>query len=348
MSPSRRTPPNPGPSRRPKVAGLRKPAGSPSPTPRPSPEPVAPDSEVHEHPEPESVESPESVDSAESVESTAKPEPEHAESEHAGSEHTGSEHTEPEQVGEVHALTGEPDPAPRPKPSPRRKARDTGTAKPSSEDETEAAHSDTESDAEPPAAPPKVAARVGARSRKPLVAGLLVVAVLFAGLAVFFRVQGAEAASATNNTALIDVARTSQVKEQVSDAVERLFSYDYQNIEKTEKAAQELLVTDEVREKYEKQFAEVKRVAPEQKMVVTTKVTRSGVMMLDDNRARVLVFVDQTSTRTDQNQTSAGGSQLSVEAEFRDGSWKITDMNTYNDLPQPPPAEDSAEAPEGE
>ncbi len=252
------------------------------------------------------------------------------------------------------ALTGESDAArPRPKPSPRRKTRDAGVPKPSSETEVGAAQ------AEPaetePATTDDTDAEVGGAaratgsgaSRTPLVAGLLVVAVLFAALAVFFRIQGAEARSATSNTALVDVARTAQVKEETSAAVEQLFSYDYNDIEKTENAAKELLATDEVREQYERQFAEVKRVAPEQKMVVTTKVTRSGVMMLDNNRAKVLVFVDQTSTRTDQNQTSAGGSQLSVEAEFRDDSWKITGLNTYNDLPQPPPAEDSGKAPEG-
>ncbi|SFB30779.1 Mce-associated membrane protein [Amycolatopsis marina] len=264
------------------------------------------------------------------------------------------------EVGEVDALTGEPEvDQQQPKPSPRRKARDTGVPKPSSEteidtDQLEQADAEPakgrETDAEEGAAVGATAVTGGAgsrRSRTPLIVGLLVIAVLFAGLAVFFRIQGAEAQSATNNTALVDVARTAQVKQETGAAVERLFSYDYNDMEKTEKAADELLLTDEVREQYAQLLSEVKREAPKQKMVVTAKVTRSGVIMLDDNRAKVLLFIDQTSTRTDKNQTSAGGAQMSVDAEFRDGAWKITNLNAYNDLPQSAPAPEGEKAPEG-
>ena len=43
-----------------------------------------------------------------------------------------------------------------------------------------------------------------------------------------------------------------------------------------------------------------------------------------------MVFVDQTATRTDQNQTSSGSAQLWVQVQYVDGKWKITDLNTYN------------------
>jgi Mce-associated membrane protein len=291
----------PTPSRRPRVAGLRRPGSGPG------------EDDPHE----------------EQVEAVSPAGPE-------------------QDIGAAEST--EPTPSPSPRPSPRRKARDAGVAKPASEAEagSVAAEQTERGAAEPPTATDFAATAGSGRRRgspKALIAALLIVAVAFAGLAVFFRIEGNEATAATSNEALLDAAKTAQVKEEVSTAVERLFSYDFNNIAKTENAAKELLVTDEVRQQYEQQFAEVKRLAPEQKMVVTTTVTRSGVIMLDGNRAKVLLFADQTSTRTDQDQTSAGGAQLSVNAELRDGEWKITNIDTYNDVPQPPPAEQGQPAP---
>ncbi|WP_232376373.1 ICP22 family protein [Amycolatopsis aidingensis] len=315
------------------MAGLNKPGTGPSPRPRPRPaedEQEAPEQPPEEQP------------------STAEPEPEpQAEAE----PETGTEEAEVEQVD---ALTGEPEPArDRPRPSPRRKARDEGAPKPSSTEEAEqqaehaerteshqegsdgAAEADSTDGAEPAAKP-----RRSRRSLFRLAALLLVAALAFAALAVYFRMEGNQVSAATNNTALVDVARTAQVEQEVSAAVEKLFSYDFNDIAKTEQAAQELLVNDEVCGQYQRQFAEVKRLAPEQKMVVTTKVTRAAVIMLDGDRAKVLVFVDQTSTRTDQNKSSAGGSQLSVTTELRDGQWKITGLDTYTQEPEPDPNEE--------
>jgi Mce-associated membrane protein len=296
----------PTPSRRPRVAGLRRPGSGPG----------------EDDPREEQVE----------AVSPAGPEQDIG----------AAESTEP--------TTPSQSPSPSPRPSPRRKARDAGVAKPASEAEAgSVAAEQTEPEAvEPPTATDSAATAGSGRRRgspKALIAALLIVAVAFAGLAVFFRIEGNEATAATSNEALLDAAKTAQVKEEVSTAVERLFSYDFNDIAKTENAAKELLVTDEVRQQYEQQFAEVKRLAPEQKMVVTTTVTRSGVIMLDGDRAKVLLFADQTSTRTDQDQTSAGGAQLSVNAELRDGKWKITNIDTYNDVPQPPPAEQGQPAP---
>ncbi|OZM75268.1 hypothetical protein CFN78_01155 [Amycolatopsis antarctica] len=232
-----------------------------------------------------------------------------------------------------------------PRPSPRRKTRDHGAPRPESQE-------DTVSSAPEPGPGARASSRAAAprRSRTTLAAVLVVVALLFAGLAVFFKIMGDDEAAASNNTALIDVSRTSQVKGEVTAGVEALFSYDFNDIAKTEQASGDLLVNDEARNQYNSLFAEVKRLAPEQKMVVTFKVTRTAVVLLDDDRAKVLVFGDQTATRTDQNQTSAGGSQFSVDTELRDGKWKIAGLDFYSDGQQPegqPPAPLPGTPPEG-
>jgi Mce-associated membrane protein len=90
-----------------------------------------------------------------------------------------------------------------------------------------------------------------------------------------------------------------------------------------------------VRTKYDALMGEVKRLAPAQKMVVTCKVTRSGVIMLNGDLAKVMVFIDQTSTRADTQQTTAGSAQLHLNAQLQGDQWKITDMDTYI-APTPP------------
>ncbi|SEP42260.1 hypothetical protein [Amycolatopsis saalfeldensis] len=335
MPPSRRQPPRSStpPARRPKVAGLRKP-----PNADPAPEPVEPAPSVSpapSKPRPRPVPRPGPLTSsvpsaAETTQeirlpggiSRAKPV-------------TEAESVEAEAPAEVDALTGEEvkedssDAADADAPArPRRKRRDEGTSKPVDLDEAEAE------------APGYAYARVPAphpdrRIGQTLTIGLVIVGLVLAGLAVFFKLQYDTAEGATSNTALLDVAKTAQVKDQVSQATESLFSYDFNNIKKTEDAANNLLANNDVKAKYNSLMGEVKRLAPQQKMVVTCKVTRSAVIMLDGDRARVMVFVDQTSTRADTKQTTAGSAQLHVDAQLQGNTWKITDLDTYKAPPAP-------------
>ncbi|MFD2397405.1 hypothetical protein ACFSVJ_12390 [Prauserella oleivorans] len=98
-------------------------------------------------------------------------------------------------------------------------------------------------------------------------------------------------------------------------------------------------MNDEVKQKYDALMGEVKRLAPEQKIVVTVQATRSAVVTLDDDRAKVMVFIDQTATRASDNRSSAGGAALWFTTERRDGAWKVTDMDTYASAqPTPTPA----------
>ncbi|WP_318306536.1 hypothetical protein [Amycolatopsis solani] len=220
------------------------------------------------------------------------------------------------------AVDAQPEAAPE-KPAPRRKKRDSGIAKPTEESEVEVPEAASAASAADPAKP-KV-------PRPYVVAGALVlVALVLGGLAFWFKYEEVQVSSATSNTALLDVAKTAQVKDSVSKAAEALFSYDFNNIKKTEDAANDLLANDDVRAKYNSLMGEVKRLAPAQKMIVTCKVTRSAVIMLNGDLAKVMVFVDQTSTRTDTKKTTAGTAQLHLNAQLQGDKWKITDMDTYN------------------
>ncbi|WP_245633716.1 hypothetical protein [Amycolatopsis jejuensis] len=346
MPPSRRQPPRSTtpPARRPKVAGLRKPsdAAPASPKPRPRPLPDADPVEVTQElriprgglVRPAAEEAPaSSSDSASdaAVDSAAvSAEDSEAASETASAEVVAGVTTEPVDAPEPAEVPDPVEASPVPsRPSPRRKQRDTGAAKPV--DVTEA-ESRTRSAAGFPAVP----AQRSAESRTVVfTAVLLVVGVALVALAVIFAVFRQSVADSTDNRALLDVAKTAQVKDQVSKATEALFSYDFNNIKKTEDAASSLLASDDVKAKYNALMGEVKRLAPQQKMVVTCKVTRSAVIHLDGDLARVMVFVDQTSTRADTKQTAAGTAQLHVDAQLQGDKWKITDLDTYKAAPAP-------------
>ncbi|MFD2422256.1 hypothetical protein [Amycolatopsis pigmentata] len=220
------------------------------------------------------------------------------------------------------------------KPSPRRKSRDDGVAKPADYNAAEAAVAEQDGEE-----------WSGRPDRKVLTGALFAVAVVLIGLAVWFKIEDNQVSDATANTALLDVARTSEVKQAATGAVETLFSYDFTNVGKTQDAAKDLLLNDDVRNKYTSLMGEVQRLAPQQKIVVTVKASRSAVLMLDDDRARVMVFVDQTATRTDQNQTSSGSAQLWLQMQNTGGKWKVTDLDTYNTGQPSTPAQPAPAAP---
>ncbi|TXS43514.1 hypothetical protein EAO72_10135 [Streptomyces sp. or43] len=52
--------------------------------------------------------------------------------------------------------------------------------------------------------------------------------------------------------------------------------------------------------------AEANAQAAKQKLVLTTTVTESGVELLDGDRARLIIFADQSNTRTGKSEETAG------------------------------------------
>ena len=169
-----------------------------------------------------------------------------------------------------------------------------------------------------------------ARRTAPLVAvlALALVAVLLGGLAAWFGVRARAAGAVNDNSALTDNAATSQVIGQVNNAVNTSFSYRYSDAAATQKAAQSVLVGRALCQ-YNNIFKLVLQDAPQQKLVLTTQVISSAVESLQGSLARVVIFADQQSTRTDTNQTSYAGAQFAVTARWINGQWKISEIDTY-------------------
>jgi Mce-associated membrane protein len=169
------------------------------------------------------------------------------------------------------------------------------------------------------------------RSRLLVPVVLAVIAVLIGGLATWFGLEWSNLrdGSVAQNTALTDSATTSEVSGQVTSAVNTTFSFDYTNRQKTQKAVQQLL-TGEALCQYNQIYRSVLKLAPAEKLVLTTTVQDKGVEMLQGDTARVLLLVQQHDTQAASNQTSDSQSMIAVNAVKQGSAWKISAIDTFN------------------
>lgn len=154
-----------------------------------------------------------------------------------------------------------------------------------------------------------------------------VVSVLLAGVGTWGLVAAGNLrdSATARNTALVDTGGTAEVSAAISTAVNQIFSYSYDKTEVTEQAAKAVLRGDALIT-YDKLFAEVRAKAPEQKIVLTTRVVYAAVRSLEGDQAQLFVFLDQSATRVDTNTTSGAAAQLLITAKREGEHWVITDM----------------------
>lgn len=159
---------------------------------------------------------------------------------------------------------------------------------------------------------------------------LAVVIVLLGGFGVWatLKASNLRASNAQQNVALTDAATTSAVRQQVSRAVNQIFSYRYTDTAATRRAAQSLLTGRAIRQ-YDQLFSLVEKEAPAQKLVVTTTVTNSGVQFLSGDQARVLVYANQQDTRAGTTQSTYAGAMFAVTAVRAGNRWKIENIDTF-------------------
>lgn len=131
--------------------------------------------------------------------------------------------------------------------------------------------------------------------------------------------------SAVTNRAMIDQAGQESAITAVSRGLTQVLSYDYQQPDATRAYADQIL-SGQARKEYDTLFASLQQRAPGQKLTLTAEVRVAGVRTLSPTKATLLVFVDQTSTRKKDKQSSVSAAQLSVTAEAKGRSWVITGL----------------------
>jgi Mce-associated membrane protein len=156
---------------------------------------------------------------------------------------------------------------------------------------------------------------------------LAAVVVLALGCAAWFGVEAhvLTSSDSADNAALVDTAATSTVTDQIGAGVKAVFSYDYSDLARTERAAADVLV-DSAATTYHASLAAAETQATDQKLVRTTTVRSIGVQELRGDQATVLLFLDQQILHTVGNQQDSSAAQLLVTAKRIDGRWKIATL----------------------
>ncbi|MBD2899690.1 hypothetical protein amrb99_86760 [Actinomadura sp. RB99] len=157
--------------------------------------------------------------------------------------------------------------------------------------------------------------------------GLVLIALLLHPVAGRLRDGGAGAGGTPHDRAVLDGVATTDVTGDVSTALSRIFSYTPADVDAARRAAADVL-TGPAAAQYTKIFGQVARQAPAQRVTLTTRVTRAGVISLVGDTARLLVFLDQTATRAGRPDGTPAAAQLTVTAHRDDGHWRITELKS--------------------
>jgi Mce-associated membrane protein len=184
--------------------------------------------------------------------------------------------------------------------------------------------------AEPAAAPaatesgPDLAAD---RKRVRLLTGLAVAAVVLVAAAVVAAVGWRSAATSgpRSNEAFVDSAATAEVVGQVTNDMTTVYSYDYTNLPANEAAAN-AVITGKFATEFPRVFGPVKQLAPQEQAVLKSTVPAAGVILLQGDRARLLMMIDQTGTRGAAKEATGATARLVVDAQKVDGRWKISEV----------------------
>jgi Mce-associated membrane protein len=150
-------------------------------------------------------------------------------------------------------------------------------------------------------------------------------AIVLAALALL--AGGAASAAQPDNVAFVDTALTQSVIDQTGAMLTAVLSYDYRELDQNAQLAK-----DKGTEQYLKQHTELinktRQNATKQKQVVETKVVGVGVRELRPQSAKLLVFLDQTTTRGDTNKASTAGFAATVDLKLVERLWKLDSFAT--------------------
>ena len=162
--------------------------------------------------------------------------------------------------------------------------------------------------------------------RRALVPGLLtLVALLLVAAGIVLLTGSTGSDGDRSNGALTDQAETTQVIGQVSQALDQVLSYDYTKPDANAQAAGQLL-TGDASTQYATLFEALKGKADGQQLTLVAKTVVAGVTTLTADRADLLVFLDQKSTRASDQATSSSAAQIQVTAVKQGDQWKVSGL----------------------
>lgn len=119
--------------------------------------------------------------------------------------------------------------------------------------------------------------------------------------------------------------RETAVRKAAETTVTAVLSYDYRRLEAgaTDTAP---LLTDDAKDQYLELQEPLARSAPRSKAIVAAEVKTSTVLESDTNSARVLLFVDQTSSSENLAQPQLDQSRIVVTLKRSGDNWLISTL----------------------
>lgn len=158
-----------------------------------------------------------------------------------------------------------------------------------------------------------------------MLAVLAAAVVVLTACAVVFAVRAASLRD-PDNQALVDVEATDAIVERVSADLKAVLSYNHADLARTERAV-DLALTGSAERQFRKEFAAAAKRAERGKLVRSSSVRSIGVRSLTDDRATLLVFLDQQEVRPGKPAKSSTAT-LDVTAVKLQQGWRISVIRT--------------------
>jgi Mce-associated membrane protein len=157
---------------------------------------------------------------------------------------------------------------------------------------------------------------------------LVVVALLVAGLGYWFSVKAADARVGSGNTSQVDVNGTKDLVGAAQQAVAGVLSYKFDEMDKSTAQAKQYLSGEAVSQ-YDKSMQALAAEIQKQQLQVAVNPVKVGVVRMNGDDARVLIFADQIGVRADK-QPSGGPTQFAMDMHRTDGKWKIVKLDFFD------------------
>lgn len=175
---------------------------------------------------------------------------------------------------------------------------------------------------------------VGGSSRRQVSVLTLVLVVLACVLltagAAFYTWKAADVAQDQDRVESTERAATA-ADEAAAEAAVPLLSYDHRNLQ-SDLARALPYMTEERAGEYERLMEELRPDARKQKIAVQADVVATGVVRASEERAQVLVFVDQATTKAGR-QTDPLQMWVTMTMVEQDGQWLVDEMKVDQVLP---------------
>jgi hypothetical protein len=136
-------------------------------------------------------------------------------------------------------------------------------------------------------------------------------------------VTTAESAGAT----VVSAAVKEDVREAAADAATAAYSYSWQTLAEDKAAARDLM-TEVMQDRYDRTMAGVATTSRRDRTVVSAEVVDTALVTASATYARVLVFVNQSTSGDDLDEPRLDLDRVLVSLQRVGGKWRLSELDS--------------------